>query len=40
MSLLLQAGKTVGLVLFYYCFSITLTFYNKWILTVSAVQFL
>lgn len=35
MSLLVQALKTVGLVVFYYCFSISLTFYNKWILTVG-----
>jgi solute carrier family 35 protein C2 len=33
MGLLFQSLKTVGLVAFYYCFSITLTFYNKWILT-------
>lgn len=37
MSVLMQVLKTVGLVAFYYCFSISLTFYNKWILTVSAV---
>ena len=35
MGVLLQACKTVSLVLFYYSFSISLTFYNKWILTVS-----
>ena len=34
--LIVQAVKTAGLVAFYYCFSISLTFYNKWILTVSA----
>lgn len=35
MSWLLLGIKTLGLVLFYYCFSIGLTFYNKRILTVS-----
>ena len=35
MGVIVQALKTVGLVAFYYCFSISLTFYNKWILTVS-----
>ena len=34
-QLLLQALKTLSLVLFYYSFSISLTFYNKWILMVS-----
>ena len=29
------AVKTVSLVLFYYCFSISLTFYNKWLIKVS-----
>ena len=35
MSWLVQAAKTLGLILFYYCFSIGLTFYNKRVLTVS-----
>lgn len=38
MSVLAQALKTAGLVAVYYCFSITLTFYNKWILTVSSLS--
>ncbi len=33
--LLLQTLKTFGLVSFYYSFSISLTFYNKWVLMVS-----
>ncbi|XP_064398591.1 solute carrier family 35 member C2-like [Halichondria panicea] len=33
MALLLTALQTVSLVSFYYTFSISLTFYNKWILT-------
>ena len=37
--LVVQAVKTAGLVAFYYCFSISLTFYNKWILTVSAAPY-
>ena len=36
MSVALEAAKTVALILFYYSFSISLTFYNKWILTVRA----
>lgn len=35
MECLLQSLKAIGLVLFYYFFSITLTFYNKWILMVT-----
>lgn len=35
MECLLQSLKTIGLVIFYYFFSISLTFYNKWILTVT-----
>jgi hypothetical protein len=34
-QLFLQASKTLSLVVFYYFFSISLTFYNKWILMVS-----
>ncbi len=34
MNLVIEAFRTLGLVLFYYTFSIALTFYNKWILTV------
>ncbi|XP_071812955.1 solute carrier family 35 member C2-like isoform X5 [Apostichopus japonicus] len=30
-SLFYQTIKTISLVLFYYCFSISLTFYNKWL---------
>ena len=37
-QLLLQASKTLSLVLFYYFFSISLTFYNKWILMVSCAR--
>lgn len=37
MSVLVELLQTVGLVAFYYCFSISLTFYNKWILSVSPV---
>ena len=33
--LLCSFCRTVGLVLFYYCFSITLTFYNKKFISVS-----
>ena len=35
MECLLRSLKAIGLVLFYYFFSITLTFYNKWILMVT-----
>lgn len=35
MECLLQSLKTIGLVLFYFFFSISLTFYNKWILMVT-----
>lgn len=33
--LFVQIVKTLSLILFYYCFSISITFYNKWILAVS-----
>nr|XP_015220302.1 PREDICTED: solute carrier family 35 member C2 [Lepisosteus oculatus]XP_015220303.1 PREDICTED: solute carrier family 35 member C2 [Lepisosteus oculatus]XP_015220304.1 PREDICTED: solute carrier family 35 member C2 [Lepisosteus oculatus] len=32
LQLLLRAARTVGLVLFYYAFSIGITFYNKWLM--------
>ena len=38
MGVLVDSCKTVGLVAFYYSFSISLTFYNKWILTVSGAR--
>lgn len=37
-GLLLQVVKNVALILFYYSFSISLTFYNKWVLMVSKWQ--
>ncbi len=37
-SFFVSATKTVGLVLFYYCFSITLTFYNQRFIHVSSGQ--
>ena len=37
-GLILQVVKSVALILFYYSFSISLTFYNKWVLMVSRCQ--
>ena len=37
MECLLQSLKAIGLVIFYYFFSISLTFYNKWILMVTTL---
>ena len=34
-DLLYRASKTGGLVAFYFTFSISLTFYNKWLMKVS-----
>lgn len=39
-SLFYQTIKTLSLVLFYYCFSISLTFYNKWLFSVSYFTYL
>lgn len=35
MAFVWKAVLTVGLVLLYYCFSIGITFYNKWLTKVT-----
>lgn len=37
LALVWKAGLTLGLVLLYYCFSIGITFYNKWLTKVTGV---